>query len=463
MRLDRVVVAVPDGDLSGGEPLGHVARRDAVDPEREGRNPSVHRLEPVQHAALGQSVEEALAERPLVRLDRIPAELVQVLDCCDEPCEQLVCERSRLEARSDRLVGRRPHLVGPPRPQELLPAERKAEMRPEELVRRAEENVDAEGRDVDRPVRCVVHRVGPGKGTRLVREPDDPPRIRDRPDGVRGEREGDDTGALGQLLLEVVEVEGRVGVDFHEAHLKIEVVRELQPRRDVAVVVEACDEDLVAGRERPSERAREREVERRHVLAEDRLRGRTAEEASRGGVRQLDELVAAAAGGERSAEVRVGLAEIPGDRVDHGTRALSSAGSVEEGDAGAESGELCADRFQIDGGGRHLALFEGRHGQPVLAQLFPVQLGLLVEAGPHDGLPGAVDLIRQPHPVVVRDAGDDGRQRGRDTLKGVVVVVEDDHEPGSAEARSLAAVEPLPRRSQRAVHESIVRPFTTHR
>src|SRR6202008_3955731 len=107
-----------------------------------------------------------------------------------------------------------------------------------------------------------------------------------------------------------------------EAHLEIEVVRELQPRRDVAVVVEAGDEDLVAGRKRPSERPREREVERGHVLAEDRPRGRTAEEASRRGMCELDELVAAAAGGERSAEVRVGLAEIRGDRVDHGARAL---------------------------------------------------------------------------------------------------------------------------------------------
>ena len=84
-------------------------------------------------------------------------------------------------------------------------------------------------------------------------------------------------------------------MDFYEAHMNAEVVRELQPRRDVAVVVEARDEDLVAGRERPSERTREREVERRHVLAEDRLPGLAAEEPGRGRVRQLDELVAAAA------------------------------------------------------------------------------------------------------------------------------------------------------------------------
>src|SRR4029077_2156560 len=47
--------------------------------------------------------------------------------------------------------------------------------------------------------------------------------------------------------------------------------------------------------------------------------------------------------------------------------------------------------------------------------------------------------------------------------KRVVVVVQDDHEPGAPEARVLAAVEPLPRRRQRLAHESIVRPLTTHR
>jgi len=77
-------------------------------------------------------------------------------------------------------------------------------VRAEELVRRAEENVDAEGRDVDRPVRGVVDGVTPRERARLVCELADPRRVRDRPERVRGEREGDDAGALRQLPLEVV-------------------------------------------------------------------------------------------------------------------------------------------------------------------------------------------------------------------------------------------------------------------
>ena len=139
--------------------------------------------------------------------------------------------------------------------QQLLAAEGETEVRAEELVRRAEEDVDAERGDVDRPVRRVVDGVRPGERPGRVRELDDPRRVRHRPEGVRGEREGDDAGPVGQLSLEIVEVEGRVVVDLDEADREVEVVGELEPRRDVAVVVEARDEDLVAA-PRASVRAR---------------------------------------------------------------------------------------------------------------------------------------------------------------------------------------------------------------
>ena len=133
-----------------------------------------------------------------------------------------------------------------------------------------------------------------------------------------------------------------------EVDAEVEVACELEPRSDVAVVVETRDEDLVAGRERAAERPREREVERRHVLAEDRLLGPAAEEARGGRVRLLDELVAAAAGGERTAEVRVRLAQVGGDRVDHALRALRPAGRVEEGDARGEGREARPDRVEVE-------------------------------------------------------------------------------------------------------------------
>ena len=163
-----------------------------------------------------------------------------------------------------------------------------------------------------------------------MRELDDAPRIGERADGVRREREGDHARPVGELPLEIVEVHGRVVVQLDEADLQVEVVRELEPRRDVPVVVEPRDEDLVAGAQRPAERSREHEVQRRHVLAEDRLAGLAAQERRGGEVRLGQQRVAAAARGEGAAEVRIRLAQIAGDRLDHRVGALRASRPVEE-------------------------------------------------------------------------------------------------------------------------------------
>src|SRR5581483_10558488 len=181
------------------------------------------RREAEERAALRQSVEEPLPERALVRADRVPAELLEVVDRGDEAGEKLVRERPRLEAAPGRLVGGRPHLVRSPRPQQLLPAEREPEMRPEELVRGAEEEVNPERGDVDRRVRRVVDGVRPGERAGAVCELDDPRDLGRRAEGVRGEREGDDACAAAQLPLEVGEVERRVLKDLDEADAEVEV------------------------------------------------------------------------------------------------------------------------------------------------------------------------------------------------------------------------------------------------
>ena len=107
-------------------------------------------------------------------------------------------------------------------------------------------------------------------------------------------------------------------------------MRELEPRGDVGVVVELRREDLVAGPQLPADRAGEREVERRHVLSEHDLLGRAAEEPRAGEPGFGDERIASHARLERPAEVRVRLAQIAGDRVDHGIRHLRAARPVEE-------------------------------------------------------------------------------------------------------------------------------------
>ena len=105
--------------------------------------------------------------------------------------------------------------------------------------------------DVDAAVRPVVHGVGPRERAGRMGEVDDPPHVRRGPDRVRGDREGDDARPFGELPLEIVVVEREVVVDVDEADDDAEVVLELEPRRDVRVVVEARDEHLLALAQRP--------------------------------------------------------------------------------------------------------------------------------------------------------------------------------------------------------------------
>src|SRR5204862_320084 len=83
---------------------------------------------------------------------------------------------------------------------------------------------------------------------------------------------------------------------------------------DVAVVVEARDEDLVAGTELATDGAREREIERRHVRSEDDLLGRAAEEPGRRRTRPVEQLPGAPARVVRPADIGVRLPQVGGDR-----------------------------------------------------------------------------------------------------------------------------------------------------
>src|SRR5262249_37159106 len=91
---------------------------------------------------------------------------------------------------------------------------------------------------------------------------------------------------------------------------------------------------------------------------------------------------------------------------------------------------------------------ERRPRQPVSLELRVVELGELTVPRPDHSLPRVVDRVREPHPLVVVDAGNRLRERERDAFEGVVVVVEDDHAPGAAGARPSTPRSPLLRRSQ---------------
>ena len=148
--------------------------------------------------------------------------------------------------------------------------------------------------------------------------------------------------------FEVGEVDVALVGDVGEADLEAEVVGQLQPRRDVAVVVEAGDDDLVAGLESATGGAGERERQRGHVGAERHLVGRAAEEAAGGFAGRIDDVHGPLAGLERAADVGVGLAEIRRDGVDHLVRHLRPAWPVEQCQVALERAVAPADCLHVE-------------------------------------------------------------------------------------------------------------------
>ena len=162
--LDGVEVAcqtaMPAAEL-GRDLLGRVA----VEGEREGRNAPVHRGSPYSGTIVAAPARNRSPSVVLVRLDRGPADRVEVRDAAMNR-RAARAQRACLVASPGRLVRRGPHLVRAPALEQLAAGEGEAEVRPVELVRRAEQDVDAERGDVDRPVRGEVDGVCPGERAR---------------------------------------------------------------------------------------------------------------------------------------------------------------------------------------------------------------------------------------------------------------------------------------------------------
>jgi hypothetical protein len=198
-----------------------------------------------------------------------------------------------------------------------------------------------------------VHGVDPRERAGLVRERRDARDVLHGPDGVRRPRESDHPRPIRQPAAEIVQVQRRVVPDVGELHAETQVVGEVEPRRDVRVVVELRHDDLVPGPQLPAERARERERQCRRVRAEDDLVRRAPEEAGGREPRVRGERVGGAARREPAARVGVRVAQVPADRVDHLVRDLGPAGAVEEREGLPQGREARADGLDVERGRSH--------------------------------------------------------------------------------------------------------------
>lgn len=225
-------------------------------------------------------------------------------------------------------------------------------MRAEELVRRAHEEVRAEGCDVDRGVRREMHAVDVYERADLVRALGDAGDVWPRAEHVRRAGHGDEPRALVHDVVEfLVEAQiGGLGVEREPPHGRPDALGRLHPRAHVGIVVELGDDDLIA--RAPRLRKVTREVVRE-------LRGATpVDDAARVGAHEVGSGSAEGGDGIRRvllrerarAAIRERSGERRGDRLAHDRGRLRAAGPVEVGDTGGERGEPAAQRGDVERG-----------------------------------------------------------------------------------------------------------------
>ena len=145
-----------------------------------------------------------------------------------------------------------------------------------------------------------------------------------------------------------------VGPDVDRLDRQSPILRHQQPRIDVGLVVEVRHHDLVAGRQRRTDRPAHVERQRGHVRPElDRRGVGRAEQVGHREVRLVGDRVVPLAGREGASGIRVRLAVVGGDGLDDSVRDLRPAGSVKEDERPAvvqlgQGREAAADRLDVE-------------------------------------------------------------------------------------------------------------------
>ena len=183
-------------------------------------------------------------------------------------------ERARFQALR-RGVGRGRELRRVERFKPILPSEEHADVRTVKLVRRAREEIASDGSHVDQVVRRVVDGVHEGERPDLscasVRGTS---HVAHRAEGVRRRADRHEPGLRRERTLERRPIElPRLEQQRDRADRDPTLASEGRPGRDVGMVVELGNHDLVARPPAPTERARKMEREGRHVGAKHDLGG----------------------------------------------------------------------------------------------------------------------------------------------------------------------------------------------
>ncbi len=252
--------------------------------------------------------------------------------------QQLVGQRAQFEALRDGVAGRQ-QLVGVQRLQQLRPPGEYPEVRAEELVRRTDQGVRAEGGQVDGDVRGVVHRVDVQQRAHGVRQGGQGRHVGAGAVEVGGGRHRDQTGARREHRLDVLRAQFTGdGVEAGPPHGGARRLGGLDPRADVGVVVQPRDHHLVARAPVLGEGAGQVVHQLGGAAAEHHGGGRGVEEVAHGVPGPGHDVVGVALRLGETAAVGQRTGEGLGDRLRDGRWRLRAAGGVEAGPVGGEQG-----------------------------------------------------------------------------------------------------------------------------
>src|SRR5580692_9791473 len=229
-------------------------------------------------------------------------------------------------------------------------------VRTKELISRTHQEIAVERADIDGPVRCVMNRVNVSHRAALVGEANNLLHVINRAYGIRSVTDRNQFGPVGDLALQIGQVESAVVfMNLHHAYGHAALF-ERAPGRDIGVVIKMREHDFIPRTKFTPNGAAHGESQRSHVRAENDLIRITAEEVGHGGPRARDHRIAPATGCISAAGVGVVALQIIGDGIDHSLRNLSAAGTVKKCRWLAVDGlrkrwELGANPGEIEGAG----------------------------------------------------------------------------------------------------------------
>ncbi len=214
--------------------------------------------------------------------------------------------------------------------EESAPYGRHADVRPEELVGGASDDVCSQGITVYGDVRGGVHSVDGDKGASFVGLGGDSCHVVDGTDCVGGEADGDQPRTVVNVLFHVVLVQGKVlGVHPYPAHLRPLLGGGDEPRIYVGAVVELGNDDLRAFVPLAGEGAGGGEGEGGHVGPKGYLVGRSAKEVRSRPASVGQDLLGLRARREDAMEVGAATLHITRDGLDGLLRHLRTPWPVE--------------------------------------------------------------------------------------------------------------------------------------